>query len=468
MKRRGVLAALTLSTLLAASAPLAAQGLRGDLDVRMESVAFPAYDGTASAGLIRATPLTATVDLTAWDFGVERLSLHLRAGASEDLAAADAWPAVRPRMRLVEGYLEYAVPRLTARAGRTSIHTRLGYESFDGLRLDARPVDGPLTLSAFGGWSLVRGSTLPVTSPEASPLSEFRPAERGILVGAAARAAAGPVRANAVYRREIDPAAEQLASEFVALSATTGITEGVSLALGADYDIGLDDWGSADARLGWDGTVGGRSAGLAVEVRRHMPRFPLWSIWGAFSPVAYTSVGAQASVVPLDGFRLRASGDRFEYEETGSESPLVSLEDDGWRWTAGAGWSGLERWSFDLAFGAEYGPGASSTHVRVSAAWQALDDLRAGAWLARGTRPLEYRIDDAVVRSAGVDFRLGLTDDVDLEGGVAWQDEEREGSLGRQLDYWRVRAGVSYGFGTGMSRPDLHPAILRVPERPNP
>lgn len=465
MRRRGVLAALS-ALLLSVPTTLSAQAVRGDVTFRLESASFADYDGTASAGLIRSTPLVATLDMTAWDFGVDQLSFHLRATAAEDLATAEAWPATRPPVRLVEGYLEYAVPRLTAQAGRTSMHTRLGYESFDGIRLDARPIEGPLTLTAFGGWSLLRGSSLPITSPESSPLDEFRPPERGVVVGAAARAVAGPVRAHAAYRREVDPSAEQLASEFVALSVSSAVAGGVSLAAGADYDLGLEEWGSADARLGWNGRIAGKSAGLAMEVRRYMPRFPLWSIWGAFSPVAYTSTGARAHLVPLTGLSLRASGERFEYEETASGSPLATLEDDGWRWTAGAGWIGFERWSFDVDFGAEFGPGASSTHVRASTAWRALDQLRVGAWLSRGTRPLEYRIDDAVVRSAGVDLGLGISDGIELDAGVAWQEEEREGSLGRQMDFWRLRAGLRYSFGAGSDRPDLHPAILRVPERP--
>jgi len=163
---------------------------------------------------------------------------------------------------------------------------------------------------------------------------------------------------------------------------------------------------------------------------------------------------------------LRGMGERFTYGDPQTTSPLVSFEDDGWRWTAGARWTGLADWSFDTDFGAEFGPGASSTHARVSAAWRPVDDVRAGAWLERGTRPLEYRIDDAVIRSAGLDLRLDMGRGIMLDGGVAWFDEEREGGLEREFDHFRMRAGIRYGFGTSADRADLHPAILRIPERP--
>jgi hypothetical protein len=31
-----------------------------------------------------------------------------------------------------------------------------------------------------------------------------------------------------------------------------------------------------------------------------------------------------------------------------------------------------------------------------------------------------------------------------------------------------MRAGIRYGFGTSADRAELHPVILRIPERPKP
>jgi len=461
-------AAAIAAALMLAPAVLHAQALRGDADVRFQSLEFERYGGDASVDLIRATPVVATLDVTAWGFGVENLSLHLRTRATDDLAEENAWPVTEPPLRLVEGYAEYALPRLTVRAGRTPLHTRLGYETFDGGRLDVRPGGTPLTVTVFGGWSLARGSTLPITSPDVNPLGEFRPDERGRLLGGILGVVEGPVRGSIVYRREVDPEGSKLASEFLGASASIRLPRGFSLAGGADYDLGYEEWGSADAQLLWAGQVAQRSVSAAAGVRRYRPRFDLWSIWGAFSPVPYTETTARASVSPLDGLRLRGSAARFTYGNPETSSPLVSFEEDGWRWTAGAGWSGFPDWAFDVDFGAEFGPGASSTHARASAAWRPVEDVRAGAWVARGTRPLEYRIDDAIVRSLGVDLEVDLGRGLRVDGAVGYYDEERSGGIERSFDHLHVSAGLRYSFGTGADRAQLHPAILRIPERPEP
>lgn len=461
-------AAVCVGMLLCLPGPgsVAAQALRGEVDVRLHSVAFERFDDTPEVDLVRGAPLVVTLGVTAWDFGVEHLSLHVRASATEDLADGGIWPATEPPLRLIEGYLEYSLPELTARAGRTWFHSRLGYESFDGGRLDVRPTHWPLTLTAFGGWSLARGSTLPLTSPGGAPLGEFRPAERSLLAGGALQVSTGPLRGSALYRREVDPEASKLASEFVSLAASSRIAAGLSVGGGADYDLGFREWGSADVRLDWAGAIEGRAVGAGVSRRRYRPRFPLWSVWGAFSPVAYTATAARGSVVPIQHLTVRGRAEWFTYGDAGTQSPLATFEDGGWRWTTGAGWTGLTNWAFDTEFGAEFGPGASSTHARFSAAWNPVDDVRTGIWVARGTRPLEYRIDDAVIRSIGLDARFELGDGIALDGGVAWYGEERRGRMERDFDHWRVQAGLRYGFGTSVDRAELHPSILRIPERP--
>ena len=465
-RRWGAAAVAIAAAPMLAPAVLHAQALRGDADVRFQSLEFERFTGDESVELVRATPVVATLDLTAWGFGVENLSLHLRTRASDDLADRGAWPVVDPPLRLVEGYAEYALPRMTVRAGRAPLHTRLGYESFDGARVDLRPRGTPLTLSAFGGWSLARASTLPVTSPDVNPLGEFRPDERSTLLGGILGIVQGPVRAGVVYRREVDPEASKLASEFVGVSASARLPRGLSLSGGGDYDLGFDEWGSIDGQLLWSGLVSGRAMSAAAGIRRYRPRFDLWSIWGAFSPVPYTEATARASVTPVDGLRLRGSAARFTYGDTDTSSPLVSFEDDGWRWTAGAGWSGFSDWTFDVDFGAEYGSGASSTHVRASTAWRPREDVGAGAWVSRGTRPLEYRIDDAVVRAVGLDLEVELGRGLRVDGAIGYYDEERNGGFERSFDHWHVSGGLRYRFGTGADRAQLHPAILRIPERP--
>lgn len=463
--RRHALALATALWLTPSALP--GQQVRGEVDIRVQSTEFERVASGPTVDLLRAAPVMATFDATAWGLGIEGLSLHLRTSLTDDLASDDVWPSTEPPVRLVEAYAEYARPGLTARAGRTPLHTRLGYESFDGAQVDVR-FAGSLSATAFGGRSLARASSLPLTSPDASPLGEFRPARRGWLFGGVLRGVGGPVRGSLVYRREVDPAASKLSSEFVAASASIRLPAGFTMTGGADYDLGFGEWGNADATLAWAGPVAGKSANLAASLRRYRPRFELWSIWGAFSPVAYREAAVNAALMPLTGLRLRGLAARYSYGDPGTSSPVVSLEDTGWRWTAGAGWTGTTDWSFDVDFGAEHGPGAATTLVRLRAAWRPIDDLKAGGWISRGTMPLEFRIDDAVVRSAGVDLEIDLGRGLRIDGGVARFDERHTGSRPRAFDHWRLYAGLRYAFGSGADRSSLHPAILRIPERPRP
>lgn len=457
--------------LLAGEQVASAQTVVGEVDARLHSVSYERYPiaGGDAVRLERFTPFVTTLDITAWGFGLPGLSARVRSSYSEDLgAAAASWPATLPSLRLVEGYLEYARPELAVQAGRTSLVTRLGYDAFDGGRVDLRPAGLPVRATVFAGWSLARGSTLPVTSDGQNPLGEFRPSERGIVVGGRVDAQAGIGRVSATYRREVDPAASKLTSEFVAVSTALRLAEAVSLSGGVDYDVAAREWSTADVRLAWAGDLAGRRAGVAAFGRRYEPRFPLWSIWRAFSPVAYESYGGDVTIAPTAGLELRGSGEWFSFDDTGAASPLVTVEDGGWRWSAGAGWTGVPDWRFDGSFGADFGPGASTTHARVAAAWRPVPAVTASAWAARGTRPLEFRIDDAIVRSIGFDAGLQVAPRIRLDGGASWHDEERSGRFGRGFDHWRVRAGVRYGFGgaSASTRAGLHPAIMRIPERP--
>jgi len=81
---------------------------------------------------------------------------------------------------------------------------------------------------------------------------------------------------------------------------------------------------------------------------------------------------------------------------------------------------------------------------------------------------VEYRIDDAIVRSLGVDLEVDLGRGLRVDGAVGYYDEERTGGVERSFDHWHLSVGLRYGFGTGADRAQLHPAILAIPERPDP
>jgi hypothetical protein len=158
---------LCACVLLAAPGTIAAQGYRLRLDSRFQSVAFrglqldsilasatvpgpnggpetpdgyavnceagDAYCTYFRAGRRRVgAPLVTTADATAWGFGLRGLSAHATARLGVDLSSDKVWPGVEPAAQLVAGYLEFAAERVTARAGRQILASRLGTTGFDG------------------------------------------------------------------------------------------------------------------------------------------------------------------------------------------------------------------------------------------------------------------------------------------------------------------------------------------------
>ena len=162
-----------VAVLLFAAAPLAAQDYRLRFDARFQSVSFRGVEldsvlaGAAvadSTGSLYApdgfavlclpgeayctyfrpgatrvgAPVVTTVGGSVWGFGVQGLSAHGTARLGADLSNDNAWPGTDPALQLVEGYVQYAAERVTARAGRQIMYSRLGTTGFDGANVTWR------------------------------------------------------------------------------------------------------------------------------------------------------------------------------------------------------------------------------------------------------------------------------------------------------------------------------------------
>jgi hypothetical protein len=233
--------------------------------------------------VLRGIPLVTTADLTLWGFGVSGLSVRVSARAAGDLADARLWPGTTPRFQLVEGYVEYARQRAIARLGRQVVTSRLGYEGFDGGRLLLRDPHRGLELDGYLGWGLTSGTALPVTSPAVNPLSDFQPGRRQIVAGAGAGWENRWMELHADYLREVDPDVDYFVSERVGVQAVVRPPiEGVSLQGGSDWDLAMGLWGSGEASVNYSHS----RVSATIGARRYRPHFALWTIWGAFSPLA--------------------------------------------------------------------------------------------------------------------------------------------------------------------------------------
>jgi hypothetical protein len=411
-----------------------------------------------------ALPLVSTADVSVWDLGLSGLRLYGRARVGTDLASPNGWPGLSPAFQLVEGFAEYSTAAWSAQAGRLIEASRLGYTGFDGGRAHVRLFDGALSASAYGGWALAWGTTLPITSPALNPLGEFRPGRRQILLGGDLGWALGPARGRFLYEREVDPGPDHLVAERFGGDVDLSLLRNVSVAGGADYDLAAAQLGSAEATLSvrvprWKATV-------AAGARRYRPYFELWSIWPAFSPVPYHAGFASLTVAPHAKVQVRGRAERYEFDAADAATPLAPVENGGWRTSLGATY----RHSPGLIVTADYhfeeGPGAGAVGLDGSVFWRPTARIGLRGGVANLSRVLELRFDDANVWLYSVDADVEVLDQLRAFGGATFWDErhDRPDAAAFSWSSLRLHAGLRVTLGTAADRPTLPAAILRIPE----
>lgn len=493
MSHRARLAWLLASAaLLAAPQRASAQGYRVRLDSRIQSVAwrgleadsiprssvtedpgggFLTPDGLAArcqgdwcflfrnGATLRGVPWVTQADVSVWGLGVAGLSARANLRLAQDLGDEASWPGTEPDLQLYEGYLEYARDAVTARAGRQFLTGRLGAYGLDGGRVLVRVGESGLQVGGYGGWGLARGTALPVTDPALNPLDDFQPRDRQVVAGAELGWNGPGADVRAEYRREVDPAVDYFVSERASLALSLGPLAGLRLSSGLVYDLAFGQLGPADVALSW---LGPRIA-VTAGARRYRPLFDLWTIWGAFSPVAYRAVHGSVEVRPLTGVSVYLRGERYDYEDTETSTPLVDTEDDGWRTESAVTWSPDARWTVMAGHHAEFGPGASSLGYRGRIAFDPSDRFGVAVHAANLRRPLELRFSDADLIVYGADASWRPDDRWRLEVSASQYQEERGRPDAGALDWdqFRVSARITLLFGSSADRLPLPRAVPR-------
>jgi hypothetical protein len=408
-----------------------------------------------------AVPLTAEADVSVWGLGMSGLSLHGNVRAALNADELD-WAGSRPAVQFWEGYVRYENRFLEARVGRQNLFSRLGVAGFDGGQLTVRSRSAGLYGGGYFGFGLARNASVLITSDVVNPLGEFRPPERHLIFGALAGWAGGAIDLRADWQREVDRAADKQIADRLAVSGSIRPLRDVSVTGGAEYDLAQGWFGSADLSLRYSGRRMTASGGY----RRYRPHFDLWSIWSAFSPVAYNAAIGSISVVPVESIRLRGRAEYFAFEAAEAATPLADSETDGYRWSAGATVTRLRNWTFDLGYNFDHGIGARGDGWDATVGWTPNRQLVVRAFGATLDRPLEFRFDDARVRWAGLGAEWRARDPftVGLEGTYIYEERQRPDAAAFDWSQARIAARVTYLFGSaaGDTRP-VPPAIERMP-----
>jgi hypothetical protein len=412
--------------------------------------------------ILHGAPIVTSADLTLWGLGLPGLSARLSGRAAGEMGNDHVWPGTSPEFQLLEGYLDYATPHVTVRAGRQAATSRLGYEGFDGGRVVLRDASRGLELDGYLGWGLTQGVALPVTSPALNPLDDFQPRRRQIVAGAGGGWSGSWGQVHADYLREVDPDVSYFVSERVGAQAVVRPPlAGLTLQGGSDWDLAMGEWGSAEGSATYTHSRFSVTAGA----RRYRPHFALWTIWGAFSPVPYHATFGRFTVRATDWLDVRASGERYAYAPADVSTALVDVEHEGWRYEVGATASVMSGMTIDGAYQADFGPGASEAGVNGTVSYAPDPRLLLTVQGATLQRPLEFRFDESRLKSIGLDIQAGVTPALRLGLGGAYYHEDRRRPDAQAFDWnqFRVTAFATIEFGKGADLRGLPPAVRRMP-----
>jgi hypothetical protein len=391
-------------------------------------------------------PLTQDVEVTGWGLG-EGVSVyaHVRAHAHGG-GVEELWTREGDPFNALAAYIEVARDRWTARAGRQWLTSQLGVNNFDGLSLALRPAPR-LVVQGYVGSSLIQGLSEPPTSSALAAADVLAPDVRGIVAGGTARWRPTPAAAlSAEYQREIRSDRAGFFSERMAIDGVL-LWRGTSLVADAQADFAsraVNQLRIGATRPLWNALLGG------VEAVHSTPFFPLWTIWGVFSPVGYNEVSANAAWHSAErNLALAISGGYRRYENTHTGVGFLPLRDDGWTTIASGTWLMSPAWELTGSYRRDIGFGASKSDGDGGIRWQRED----GAWLGVTASALqniyEFRVANGYVAGASLAGALPLTPAVALAAQIGLYRQFASNTALATVNWSQRRAFVRLNWTVG-------------------
>ncbi|HMA24482.1 MAG TPA: hypothetical protein VKP00_10820 [Gemmatimonadaceae bacterium] len=390
------------------------------------------------------TAMMQDLDVTAWGFG-QGLSFHTQLRARTAAGDGELWPQATQRFDAIALYLEAVRNFGRARLGRQWITSPLGVYNFDGAALSSSAVHG-FTAEVYGGGSLIEGLNRPLDADALSPVEDLPPTDRGYLIGGTAQfrpSAAGALRVQ--YQREFrgDRAAlysERFAAsgEFQAGDATLSGQLTRDMATGAYNDL------SASVRMPiakiFDGTF---------TARHYAPYFDLWTIWGAFSPVAFNEYGGDLRwAAPRGLLTLGANGAWRSYDDTHTGLATLPLRSDGWRVGASATLRPTSAIMLDGRYHVDVGFGASGSDGDVAVRWMPSDRLSFALHGMAFQTIDEFQVGEGRVFGAGAESGVQITPTVRAVGDLFMYRHDAHDQP-QMVDWNQRRASIRLEWSIG-------------------
>jgi hypothetical protein len=394
---------------------------------------------------VSMAPISQDVSVSLWGLGRGVRAYGRFRGRTVLGDGSDIWPRPDDHFDALTAYIELERSRFRVRAGRQWSSSGLGFYNYDGGAVLVRPVEG-LALEAYGGRSLLRGVDETRTGGALAAVDPFAPNEGGLLIGGTARWRPRPGLAfGAEYQRDVREDRTGLFTERAAGDALWNVGR-FELAAAIERDLATAT--TNELRLDLRARLGS-GFGSALLARRYRPFFEAWTIWGAFSPVAFDEVGAHGWWRPLNRALTVEAGLAWRgYDDTGTSETFGSFRSDGWRVNGSAAFRPAPSWSVQARGGADLVFGAASTDgsVRVERAFDRNAHLAASALAFQ--RIYEFRVTEGTVWGLGVDGALGLGPRARASGSVTWYLHAVENG-GPDADWTQIRGSLTLEWVVG-------------------